>query len=226
MNCVICGSKEFQSIDVLWPELIQAWKLSDAEVGYINRQQGTCCVSCGNNLRGQALASGIMSVFGRERLFKSFVRKWASHRLKVLSINTCGTLHSHLSRLKNHKLAEYPEYDMKAFSFKDSTFDLVLHSDSLEHIDDPLQALSECHRILKPGGYCIYTIPIVVGRMSETTVGKPPSYHGDPKQMDYDWMVQTEYGCDAWLQPLKVGFQSCTMHAYEVPSAFALICKK
>jgi len=226
MTCIICGSVKFRDSNVLWPELVEAWNLSDDEVKYIDRQQGTSCVKCGNNLRAQALASAIMSVSGRERLFKKFVQKWSSNRLKVLSINTCGTLHGHLSRLKNHTLAEYPEYDMKDLSLEDGSFDLVLHSDSLEHIDDPLQALAECYRVLKPGGYCIYTIPIIVGRMSEATTGKPPSYHGDPQQLDYDWMVQTEYGSDAWLQPLKAGFQSCAMHVYEVPSAFALICRK
>ena len=226
MTSVICGSVEFRDSNVLWPELIEAWQLSDDEVKYIDRQQGTSCVKCGNNLRAQALASAIMSVCGRERLFERFVKKWSSSRLKVLSINTCGTLHGHLSRLKHHTLAEYPEYDMKDLSMEDGSFDLILHSDSLEHIDDPLQALAECHRVLKPGGHCIYTIPIVVGRMSEATTGKLPSYHGDPQQLDYDWMVQTEYGCDAWIQPLEVGFKSCTMHAYEVPSAFAFACQK
>ena len=225
MKCIICGSSEFVDRKVLWPELAETWGLSTEEEAYINRQQGTHCSNCDNNLRAQALASAILSECGTNESFEAFVKQRASNRIKILSINTCGTLHKYLSRLRNHTLVEYPDYDMKNLSIEDNSYDLVLHSDSLEHIDNPHQALLECRRVLKPDGTCIYTVPIVVGRSSQGTAGKKVSYHGDPSQRNSDWVVHTEYGSDAWIQPIKAGFRSCAMHCFEYPSALALICK-
>ncbi len=41
----------------------------------------------------------------------------------------------------------------------DASFDCVLAFDVLEHIPEHLQALREIARILKPGGYCIVSVP-------------------------------------------------------------------
>jgi SAM-dependent methyltransferase len=43
--------------------------------------------------------------------------------------------------------------------FRHATFDAVLASDVLEHIEDDLQALSEVARVLKPGGVAIISVP-------------------------------------------------------------------
>ena len=41
---------------------------------------------------------------------------------------------------------------MAQLSFDASSFDLVVHSYTLEHVDNPVAALSECRRVLLPGG--------------------------------------------------------------------------
>jgi len=43
--------------------------------------------------------------------------------------------------------------------FPDSTYDLILASDVLEHISDPLKALKEWRRVVKPGGYLFLVLP-------------------------------------------------------------------
>jgi SAM-dependent methyltransferase len=43
--------------------------------------------------------------------------------------------------------------------FKNNSFDLVLALDVIEHIDDDVHALTECRRILRPGGLIIVTVP-------------------------------------------------------------------
>lgn len=43
--------------------------------------------------------------------------------------------------------------------FRDSTFDIVTAFDTIEHIPDDEQALSECARILKPGGLIVVSVP-------------------------------------------------------------------
>ncbi len=43
--------------------------------------------------------------------------------------------------------------------FADDTFDVVTALDMLEHVDDDLAALAELHRVCKPGGAVIVTVP-------------------------------------------------------------------
>jgi SAM-dependent methyltransferase len=45
------------------------------------------------------------------------------------------------------------------FPYKTASFDGVFHSEVLEHVDDPRLFLSECHRVLKPKGVMIFTVP-------------------------------------------------------------------
>jgi SAM-dependent methyltransferase len=49
--------------------------------------------------------------------------------------------------------------DICAMPFGDATFDLVLATDVIEHVDDDVQALREVRRVLKPGGVAIVTVP-------------------------------------------------------------------
>ncbi|MGH9239441.1 MAG: class I SAM-dependent methyltransferase [Vicinamibacterales bacterium] len=49
--------------------------------------------------------------------------------------------------------------DAARLPFKDSSFDLVMAADVIEHLDDDCAALAEFVRILKPGGHFILTVP-------------------------------------------------------------------
>ena len=42
----------------------------------------------------------------------------------------------------------------------DNSFDTVLCTDVLEHLEEPAAALAEAYRVLKPGGAAIYTVPL------------------------------------------------------------------
>ena len=44
---------------------------------------------------------------------------------------------------------------------QDASFDSVLCTAVLEHLEEPEQALRECHRVLKPGGHAIYSVPFI-----------------------------------------------------------------
>jgi SAM-dependent methyltransferase len=47
--------------------------------------------------------------------------------------------------------------------FHDNVFDLVMSKDSLEHFLEPSKAVSEVHRVLKPGGVFIIWVPFIHG---------------------------------------------------------------
>ena len=42
---------------------------------------------------------------------------------------------------------------------EDDSFDSALCSAVLEHLEEPEAAIRECHRVLKPGGIAVYTVP-------------------------------------------------------------------
>ena len=225
-TCICCGSHSFDAHPVLWRELANEWGLSQEEIGYINRQQGVTCNKCGNNLRSIALAKAILSVRGCKTNFISFVRSPRTWLLRILEINPAGSLTKYLSRMPRRTLAVYPKVDMQQLPYKSDRFDLVIHSDTLEHVLDPVLALSECLRVLKPGGFCCFTIPIVVGRLTRKRSGLPQSYHGEENDNKSDFLVQTEYGNDFWVQLFEAGFTECRIVSAEFPSAQAIAARK
>lgn len=225
-HCVICDGSEFQEGPVLWPSLVAEWQLSDKEVKYVNRQQGCHCSSCGSSLRSMALAKAILSSFDFLGNFKEFVTCSEHENLTVLEINEAGNLTSFLKNLPNHKIVKYPEVDMTQIPVSLNEFDLVVHSDTLEHVEYPVAALSECRRILSARGRCIFTVPIIVDRLSRSRHGLVPSYHGAPGDGRADYLVHTEFGADVWRYVLEAGFQSVAIHCVEFPSAIAIEARR
>jgi len=48
-----------------------------------------------------------------------------------------------------------------AIPVDDETFDSVLCTSVLEHVEEPQKAIAECYRVLKKGGYAVYTVPLI-----------------------------------------------------------------
>jgi SAM-dependent methyltransferase len=221
--CAVCGSSEYSSVDVLWDELIVDWELSPKETDYINKQQGCCCIKCGSNLRSIALASAILTRYKYRGTLEEFVTSTEAGSISVLEINEAGALTPKLEQLPNYVFASFPTEDMTKLSFENKSYDLVVHSDTLEHVDNPIRALSECRRILRDGGACIFTVPIIKDRMSRSREGLKDSYHGIECSSEFDYRVQTEFGADFWAYAIKAGFSNVTLHSFEFPSALAII---
>jgi SAM-dependent methyltransferase len=221
-NCPVCGGLSFFRQKVLWQELISDWQLSPVEVEYIDRQQGYACKSCGNNLRSMALAGAILSAYKFSGTLSEFVHSDLARELSVLEINDAGGLSAILNELPNHRLVRYPEYDMTNLAFASDSFDLVIHSDTLEHVPQPIAGMSECKRVLKTEGRCIFTAPIVVGRLSRTRAGLKESYHGTSGQENADYVVHTEFGADIWRYVLEAGFGAVKLHCLDYPAGVAI----
>ena len=219
-RCATCGHDGIVDVDVLSPALVAEWDLAPAEVAYVNRQQGRHCTRCRSTLRCMALATAILRFAGAPGTLADWVRTDAARALSVLEINEAGGVSAFLAQLPRREFALFPRVDMQALPYADGAFDLVVHSDTLEHVADPVRGLAECRRVLRAGGACVYTVPMIVGRHTRSRAGLPPSYHGTPAD-GAGYLVHTEFGADAWRWPLAAGFAEVRAVAVEAPAAHA-----
>jgi SAM-dependent methyltransferase len=222
-RCVCCGGEDFTQVKVLWPELVAAWELSPEEATAVELQQGLLCTTCRCSMRSMVLARAIVRAFGGSEPFSTFVGATPAQRLRVLEINEAGNLTQFLTRLPRHLLVNFPEFDMMALPFEDGAFDLVCHSDTLEHVTEPVRALRECARILRPRGILAFTVPVVPGRPTRRRDALAPSYHAGPVANAPDRLVHTEYGYDLWRQVIDAGFDECRIVALAPPIAYAIV---
>ncbi len=208
MICIVCGEESgyvyHKPIDIA---LSKTWKLSEGMINLFNRREGSICKTCGSNIRAQGLAQAILeSKFGYGALtLREWVKKANRAKLKVLEMNACHELHRVLASLKYLTYAEYgtdTEEDIEKLSYPDKVYDLVLHSETLEHVNNPRQALDECRRVLRSDGLVLFSTPILWSRktitrarMEGSKINKilPASYHG--RQTD-DYLVYSEFGSD------------------------------
>jgi SAM-dependent methyltransferase len=81
--------------------------------------------------------------------------------------------------------------DIMDTHFPDDYFDLIIHADVFEHVADAPKGEKEQVRILRPGGYVVYTAPTfaelktddirtVLNKDGSLRKLKKPIYHGDP----------------------------------------------
>jgi SAM-dependent methyltransferase len=180
-------------------------------------REGLRCLDCGAVWRFRFLASEIMKEFGARRLgcetFSEYTDTDHFKSLQVAEINGCGVLHEFLARNPSLAYSEYasedpqiPSQDLHKLSYRDQQFDLVITSDTLEHVPNLEIALAEIERVLKPGGRHIFTIPVVWdGRKTRQRAlfeGNrivhlhPPSYHGIWSEQSSDRLVIHEFGDD------------------------------
>jgi len=158
--------------------------------------------------------------------FKDFVSTIKMRSKKILEINEAAWLTQYFNKIPGHVLASFPKVDMQKLPYKDNYFDIVLHSDTLEHVPDPLAGLQECYRVLVPGGYCVFTVPMVIDRLTKSRGGLPPSYHGSETKNSDDYIVHTEFGGDAWKLVVQAGFSEVRVYSLEYPAAQCFLCVK
>jgi SAM-dependent methyltransferase len=227
MKCPVCLNDIFSQSDVLKERLIKEWDLSLNEVAYINKQQGLSCTTCGCNLRSMTLAASIMKQFGFEGAFEHFHKSIYGRRLKALEINEACNLHPYLIKFKKYTFACHPDIDIQNLPYDNDTFDMIVHSDTLEHVRDSLQSLKECYRVLNNKGKVFYTIPVIYGRLSKRRDLLPNSYHGNQDESQgEDYKVWTEYGADFWVELFNAGFKEVTINTIDDLASVAICATK
>lgn len=83
----------------------------------------------------------------------------------IITLNKFGLVHvvdinqSALDLIPNALVLDKKCCDTCNLSYENNIFDVVVAFDVLEHIENDHQAVSEIFRILKPGGFFIFTVP-------------------------------------------------------------------
>ena len=64
-----------------------------------------------------------------------------------------------LKHTRERGLESLIQADLRRLPIADASLDIVTSLDTLEHVDDDEAALSEIFRVLKPGGFGLFTVP-------------------------------------------------------------------
>lgn len=79
------------------------------------------------------------------------------------TVRPCVEAHVGVDHNESEEADKRPDIRASAYAIpvESDLFDSALCTAVLEHLEEPEAALRECHRILKPGGIAIYTVPFI-----------------------------------------------------------------
>lgn len=238
-KCTICGKK---TVFLLF---------SATDTQHVREQFH--CFSCKSISRQRHVALEILRAFECEkRSIQEALQKLKT--LKVYSASSGDPLYKILGEKNpNYVASEYfPDVpigtqkngvlcqNLEMLTFADSMFDLVVTEDVLEHVANFKKALSEIHRVLRQGGFHIFTVPLLLDKPTleravlENGVVKhllPPEYHGDPirgkilayRTFGYDiFQILSEMGFESSLS--ATFFQTTVEHA--IADSYVIVSRK
>ena len=200
-----------------------------------NLRESCLCTGCGSINRQRQLALVLctaISTLTEHKKIRSLREVARLHDIAVYNTESAGTIHNALSGMENYVCSEFLGPDKKSgekikgilhqdimnLSFNDSTFDIVLSADILEHVPNPYKAHAEIHRVLKPNGRHIFTVPFyqnefldeqrAINEENGTYVFlKEPIYHVDPLRPE-GILVYTIFSLQMLVELRRIGFRT------------------
>jgi len=163
--CPVCGT-QLARFKPVW----KSWWRAIAEHGYIYP------VAAIETFNAYAYSCPACDASDRERLYALYLdRVWAardaSRRCRLVEFAPSPALRRRLRGLPSvdyrsadlHRRAVDDRIDITAMRYADDSIDAILCSHILEHIPDDRRAMRELFRVLKPGGFAIVMVPLIVG---------------------------------------------------------------
>jgi SAM-dependent methyltransferase len=107
--------------------------------------------------------------------------------------------------------------DVQRLTYANASFDVVTSTEVLEHVPDDRRAFAELHRVLRPGGVLVFTVPLME---SPTTLERArlehgavvhlrePEYHGDRLRGRRAALAFRTYGMDILDRLRDAGFEA------------------
>ncbi|MFN6189445.1 MAG: class I SAM-dependent methyltransferase [Planctomycetia bacterium] len=247
-QCPICGARLLLlRRPVIGRALAAQWRLSQDWIAHFEQREGEICLGCGGSLRVRQLADTVCvwlkTKGAAEGSLMAACKGSIVRGLAVAELNACGAAHKAFRMIPGLAYSEYEpansrvcHEDILELSYADELFDLVVHSDTLEHVPDVHAGLAELHRVLKPGGATIFTVPIVSdGRQTivraervngQLVYHKERSFHGGSYQSTQQYLVCYEFGSDFEDAVREHGFNVEVHKSTTNPAVVSLICRK
>lgn len=166
--------------------------------------------------RKNALAPDSISL-ERHRLFWLYLKqktKFFEENLKVLHV---APEYCFLDRFGKMKNLDYTtgdlnspwadvKFDAHNIPFEDNSFDVIFANHLLEHVENDIKVMQEFYRLIKPGGWGIFMVPMDVSR--KETYEDPTIT--DPKEREKHFWQDDHvrlYGLDYPDRLASVGFE-------------------
>ena len=224
-RCDCCGRQTLMLSrpHVIPAKLVEVWGLNPRQTAALIRKESLDCLGCGAKLRARRLARVVLELYpvGRPPCPARSLADWArtveAKRFRVAELNRIDGLHESLAGLPGLRSSDFQEgvkpglyvsdvrnEDLSALTYADRTFDLLLTSETLEHVPDLAKALGEIRRVLVPGGRHVFTVPLLstvpktfpraeIGPDGTLRAVAPPIRHPGG---DVGYPVVTEFGAD------------------------------
>jgi SAM-dependent methyltransferase len=183
------------------------------------------CPACCSILRYQAQARALVLHSSRRdaACFAELVQERRFRSLQIYEPGELGPFRRYLRRLPGYEVSSYSpgaprgevrgavrNEDLMALTYRSCSFDLVLTSDVFEHVRRPYEGFAEIHRVLRPGGAHVFTVPWpmrdrTTERVDTTGVQDvhllEPRYHSGH-------LVYNDFGLDMLDRLDEVGFDT------------------
>jgi SAM-dependent methyltransferase len=114
--------------------------------------------------------------------------------------------------------------DVQRLTYADAVFDLVTSTEVFEHVPDDARAFAEVHRVLRPGGHVVFTVPLMAAaptleraRLERGAVVHlvEPEYHGDRLRGWGAVLAFRTYGPDIVDRLARAGFEATLQRVHE-----------
>lgn len=236
-RCSVCGRWALMVLRrrVIPRRLIELWGLNAAQAEALARKESLDCCWCGAKLRGRRLATVLVGLYPRQdgpppRSLREWTRIPEARALAIAEINAIDGVRHELRALPGFQASEFRPgdapgaivdgvrcEDLTRLSYADASFDVVLTSETLEHVPDLAAALREIRRVLKPTGVHVFTIPVnpsvdttharaVVRENGSAESLRGPLIHHPGGDVGY--LVFTEFGRDVESVLRDAGFET------------------
>lgn len=167
-------------------------------------REGGVCPNCSSSARARALVYALGMCVG---LAEQPLHAWPRSELRMFEASGRGGYPVFLVAKFCYTNGEYPSLDLEDLHYPDGSFDFVLAGDVFEHVRDDERAFHEVHRVLKPVGRLLFTVPFE-GERTLVRVDRegrflaPPEYHGGGGQS----LAYRTYGRDLLGRLNTLGF--------------------
>ena len=210
--------------------LAATWGLLATERKWFDLREGHTCTSCGTSKRVRMIVWSIRAL-GIDLAGANVLHFNQINDLEIFLRNSRSVYSTQFTRNEQPgaDVNGLFNQDITELTFDDQTFDLAIHSETLEHVDDFSKGLQEVRRVLRPGGFQVYTVPLLHHRPTRRrarlrTDGSvehllPPSFHG----LEQEDLVFHEFGGEFIRTRSKAVYRIFYDNFFFNPTVFVIV---